>query len=226
MNLVQALPLVFDPNHESPDVIDQRAPTDPTRAQTGGAVPVLVSPGDTLPVLDGSEPLAPIIPGWNVWDVFQAQAPIDPLPGSLDQQLATWVRTVAELPDDQPIAVVSNAAAGQVLVTRSSFPTLAGPPLLGASDSAVVKRTIAFENAGPRLTVAWPHDMNTILDAVYIPAPALPNQPSTPPAGGPVPAPAATSNNADGGDESAVVLLGLGVGLCALLLMRGRGRRW
>lgn len=208
MNLVPSQGLVFDPNHESPDVIDERPPNDPTRQQTGGSVPVIVSPGDAQPVLE-TDPQVPILSGWNIWDVYQSQAPIEPTPGTLDQQLKDWINVAVDAGVDVQPSIVSSRAAGDVIATRSSFPELAGPLHLGVGGSTVFKRTVAFHNPGERGARPWPHDTNTVLDSVYLAAPA----PSSP-----VPAPA---SQASGGG----LMLALGVGLAAILLLRGRKRR-
>lgn len=165
--------LLTDPGHESPDVIDTRANADPTRRQSGGSVPVGITPGAPQPVIEDASDV-PILAGWNVWDVYQSQTPIAPLAGSLDEQLAAWVRGAANLAPSVQIALVANTAAGALLKQRSSIPALSGPLGLGTTGSAVAKRTIAFNNPLGRMARPWPHDMNTILDAVYVPASAPP----------------------------------------------------
>ncbi|MDE1994797.1 MAG: hypothetical protein KGI75_20000 [Rhizobiaceae bacterium] len=120
----------------------------------------------------------PILDGWNVWDVLQATAPIDPTPGTPNDQLATFVRDAVGVPD-LPLALTSSVAAGERVATRAVIPELAGEPLLGVAGSGVLKRTIAFEMPGGKGSIAWPHDDNLLLDAVYDAAPA-PAQASTP----------------------------------------------
>jgi len=211
MNLVPVASLVFDPTHESPDVIDQRPPNDPTRQQTSGAVPIDPTPGTPLPVVDDPDSRLTVFNGWNIWDVYQSQAPIDPTPGTLDQQLKAWVIDAAALEPEAQVALVSNAAAGPIVQSRESVPEVAQSPLtLGTGGSAVFKRTVAFHTTGDRKSLPWPHDMNYMLDAVYLPAPA----PATP-----APKPNAPSSSGGG------LMLALGLGIGALLLMRGRGRR-
>lgn len=229
---VPTLGLVFDPNHESPDVIDERSSTDPTRQQTGGAVPITVTPGAPQPIAGDDEARVPIFAGWNVWDVLQSQAPIDAPSGSLDAQLAAWVRSAASLAPDAQVASVTSAAAGPLVASRTNFPELAGPPLLGVGGSAVMRRTVAFQNPGARTTAPWPHDMNTLLDAAYLPAPApapsaLPSPVVVPPLPLPLPtppvlsAPAPSTAHGTGGG----LMLALGAGLIVVLLMRARGRK-
>ncbi len=112
----------------------------------------------------------PLLDGWNVWDVLQAQAPIDPLPGTPNDQLAAWVRDAVGVPD-LPIALTTSAAAGERVTSRAQIPELAGTPALGVQGSGIVRRTIAFQSPGGA-SIPWPHDDNLLLDAVYDAAPA------------------------------------------------------
>ncbi len=112
----------------------------------------------------------PILDGWNVWDVLQSLVPVDPA-GTLDQQLAAFVREAVGVPD-LPIALTSHAAAGEAITSRAVIPELAGVPSLGVKGSAAGRRTIAFESPGGITSIPWPHDGNLILDTVYEPAPA------------------------------------------------------
>jgi hypothetical protein len=154
----------------------------------------------------------PILEGWNVWDVLQAQAPIDPV-GTLDQQLGAWVREAMGDPD-LPLALTSSAAAGELVTSRASIPELASEPSLGVAGSAVMRRTVAFESSGGR-SIEWPQNDNLILDAVYHAAPA------------PGSAPVASRGAAAARVSQASMLplaLALALGL-GLLLSRKRGTR-
>lgn len=224
MNLVPGLQLVFDPTHESPDLIDERSPTDPTRQQTSGGVPMLPVPGVPLPVVaDDGTPQAPLFHGWNVWDVLQSQAPIDPTPGSLDQQLADFVRDSLHAGPDMQVAKVSNAAAGGLVTSRSSIPELAGALHLGVGGSQVLRRTIAFEYEGDaRTTIPWPRSMNCMLDAVYLPAPATERAPSDPVTTPATDKPALPVRSKPSSSASGVAVAVIGVGAVLVLLSRRR----
>lgn len=163
----------------------------------------------------------PILDGWNVWDVLQAVVPIDPS-GSQNDQLAAFVREAVGVPN-LPIALTSSAAAGELVTSRAQVPELAGEPALGVQGSAIDRRTIAFELPGGRPSIAWPHDDNMILDAVYTAAPA-------PRAGGAVASSASSPGSATGVIRTAQqasllpLLLGAGVLLTVAALARKGAR--
>lgn len=164
----------------------------------------------TTPALPADVPL---FDGWNVWDVLQATAPVDPGPGSLDDQLAAFVREAVGIAD-LPIALTSSAAAGDLITTRAQIPELAGEPILGVGGSGVVKKTIAFELPDSKPSIPWPHDDNLLLDAVYAAAPAAP------PA-----SPVASSGNTERDVQQASIgplLLVIGFGLGFMLSRRKR----
>jgi hypothetical protein len=160
-------------------------------------------------------PSVPILAGWNIWDVWQSQAPIDPTPGTLDEQLRDWIADAVGAPasDLQP-SVVSSRAAGEAIASRSAFQELAGPVALGVGGSALVKRTIAFHYPDERTTRPWPSNTNLLLDAAFLPATSAPTGASAP----------SSSGAADAG-SSGGLMLALGLGLGAVLLLRGRRRR-
>lgn len=157
----------------------------------------------------------PLLEGWNVWDVLQSQAPIDPLPGSANDQLAAWVRAAVGIPD-LPIALVSSSAAGDAIAVRDSIPELAGTPALGVAGSALDRRTIAFELHNAQPSIPWPHDDNLILDAAYEAAPApSPSRVDTPPE-----TPVASSGNTARplqAQEASLLPLGLALGTIATI---------
>ena len=137
---------------------------------------------------------AQIFKGWNVWDVWQSQDPIQGIGGSilnaglsLDRQLKIWIEdnikdnapgvAVADpanpmaLKGDQ-IQIVPAAGGLAVLQTRADVPGLAGALQLGEMGSQGLKRTVRFFNRGIEAAIAWPHDENYLLDTVYQPDPA------------------------------------------------------
>ncbi len=140
---------------------------------------------------------APVFPGWNVWDVWQAQDPILGIGGaimnaglSLERQLRIWVED--QVKDNAPdanladpanpaalkgaqVLVVPNAGALKPLNTRAEIPELAGALQVGEKGSAAKKFTVRFFNRGTAETVMpWPHDENYVLDAVFQPDAANP----------------------------------------------------
>ena len=161
----------------------------------------------------------PILDGWNVWDVLQAQAPVEPTAGTLNDQLAAFVREAVGVPG-LPIALTSSAAAGEVVASRSVIPELAGPPSLGVGGSAVARRTIAFESQGGRPSIPWPHDDNLMLDTVYTAAPA----PRA--AGGAVARAPAVVTHAPAVTQASLLPLAIGAGLVLVVaaLARKGGR--
>ena len=230
--------LVTDPNHESPDLIDQRAGNDPTRQQSAGDVPVIVSPGEPLPVADTRPAgFAPVFAGWNVWDVWQSQDPIQGIGGailnaglSLDRQLRIWVEdsvqdgapgvavadpaNPAALKGDQ-VQIIPNSGGLAAAATRSEVPELAGALQLGHQDSAALKRTVRFFNRGDRSVLPWPHDANYVLDAVYVPSSQSPITNAGPPSslGGA----ASNAANAIGHGLETLAWVGAGIGILLVL---------
>lgn len=175
--------------------------------------------------------IVPILDGWNIWNVWQTQTPIEPTPGTLNDQLAAWVRDVTGLGPDLQVALVSAAAAGPVVASRASDPEFAGPVELGVATSPVTLRRIAFQSPiGGELP--WPHDLNFLLDAAFQAAPA-PGQPvpapsttvPSQPTGGAIPPPApsgpSTAVPAPVTRAPSVLMLLLGLGLGGILLARG-----
>jgi hypothetical protein len=133
--------------------------------------------------------LAPVFPGWNVWAVWQKNDldfEISMLGVSADRRLRIWVENAVD--DNAPGAAVGDPlspnvtkfkgemvqivpSAGELLpVARkesvpNSVPALDGPPSLFF---------VRFYNRGQLTSLAWPHDGNHLLDAVYLPSPISP----------------------------------------------------
>lgn len=158
----------------------------------------------------------PILDGWNVWDVLQATAPVDASPGTLDQQLAAFVRAAVGIAD-LPIALTSSAAAGELVTSRASVPELAGEPTLGVGGSGIVIKTIAFEAPGGAPSIPWPQDGNMMLDRVYhaAPAPATSSDPET----------IEHAAVAAGASAAMPLALAIGAGVVLVAVARRRGRR-
>lgn len=147
---------------------------------------------------------AQIYPGYNVWQVWQSQDPIQGLGGtilnaglSLERQLRIWVEDwirnhapAAEVADDKnildvkggQIEILPNPAGLKLLQTRGDVPGLAGALQLGEKDSKALLFTVRFYNRGKETTAtAWPHDENYVLDAVYEQDPNNPLTSGAPP---------------------------------------------
>jgi hypothetical protein len=135
---------------------------------------------------------AQLFKGWNVWDVWQSQDPVEGLGGailnagvSLERQLRIWVEdwlrehapaaAVADTANPfalkgSQVEIVSNPAGLELLQTRADVPGLAGALQLGKEGSQGKKITVRFFNRGDETATDWPHDENYLLDAVYQPS--------------------------------------------------------
>ncbi len=156
-----------------------------------------MNPRDALRLIRSSvgapEPgFAQLFKGWNVWDVWQSQDPIQGIGGtilnagvSLDRQLRIWVEDwirehapaagVADTANPfalkgSQIEIIPNPAGLEQLQTRGDMPGLAGALQLGKEGSQGIKKTVRFYNRGDETAAAWPHDENYLLDAVYQPS--------------------------------------------------------
>jgi len=139
---------------------------------------------------------AELFKGWNVWDVWQSDDPIEGIGDavlnagmSLERQLRVWVENwikenapgaaVADpanpfaLRGDQ-IQIIPNAGGLVPAQSRSEMPELAGALQLGKQGSKGIKRTVRFFNRGDAGAIAWPQDQNYLLDTVYQPSDASP----------------------------------------------------
>jgi hypothetical protein len=139
---------------------------------------------------------AQLFHGWNVWELGQSSEPIQGLGGavmnagvSLERQAKIWVEDFikdnapaaavadplnpAALRGDQ-IQILPNAAGLEPLQTRADVPGVAGALQLGKEGSAGIKRTVRFFNRGEETAIAWPHDQNYVLDAVFQPSSSNP----------------------------------------------------
>jgi len=143
--------------------------------------------------LVGAPPVgfAQLFPGWNVWEVWQSQEPIQGIGGavmnaglSLDRQLRIWVEDFikdnapsaavadpvnpAALRGDQ-IQIIPSSGGLELVQRRGDVPGISGALQLGKEGSAAVKRAVRFYNRGAETAIAWPRDENYLLDAVYQP---------------------------------------------------------
>ncbi len=182
---------------------------------------------------------AQVFPGWNVWDVWQSQDPIEGLGGvilnagvPLDRQLRIWVEDwLREHAPDAAVAdtanpfalkgsqveIIPNAGGLELLQTRADVAGLAGAMQLGKEGSQGIKRTVRFFNRGAETAAAWPHDENYLLESVFQPSTASPLTNGAAPTslGG------AASGAADAvGKTLKIVAIVAGVGLGALLLVQ------
>ncbi len=182
---------------------------------------------------------AQIVPGWNVWDVWQSQDPIEGIGDavlnaglSLERQLRIWVEdwirdhapaaAVADTANPfalkgSQIEIIPNPGGLEVMQTRADVPGLAGAMQLGKQGSQGIKRTVRFFNRGPDAAAAWPHDDNYLLESVFQPTStnALTNGA----------APGSLAGAASGaantlGSTLKVVAIVAGVGIGALLLVQ------
>jgi hypothetical protein len=183
---------------------------------------------------------AQVFPGWNVWDVWQSQDPIEGIGDavmnagiSLERQLRIWVEdwlrehapAVAVADTVNPFAlkgsqieIIPNSGGLELLQTRGDVAGLAGAMQLGKQGSQGLKKTVRFYNRGTETTaVAWPHDENYLLESVFQPATGNPLTSGAAPTslGG------AASGAADTiGSTLKVVAIVAGVGIGALLLVQ------
>ncbi len=136
---------------------------------------------------------APVFAGWNVWDVYQADSPDEGVLGTIwhagideDSLLRLWVENQIENnapganvsdplnPDPEhfrgdEIKIIPNAGTLTRAAVRDSVPALAGAQQLGTGSSTARLRTVRFYNRGAQTTMAWPHDQNFLVDAVFQP---------------------------------------------------------
>lgn len=139
---------------------------------------------------------AQLFPGWNVWELWQSQDPIEGIGDavlnaglSLERQLRIWVEdwikehapAAAVADPANPFAlkgaqveIIPNPGGLELLQTRADVPGLAGAMQLGKQGSQGLKFTVRFFNRGAETAVAWPHDDNYLLEAVYQPSSSNP----------------------------------------------------
>jgi|SRR6187551_979604 len=182
---------------------------------------------------------AQIFPGWNVWEVWQSQDPIEGIGDavlnagiSLERQLRIWVEdwlrehspTAAVADTANPFAlkgsqieIIPNPGGLELLQTRADVPGLAGAMQLGKEGSQGIKRTVRFYNRGAETAAAWPHDENYLLESVFQPSAtnAITSGDAPSSLGG------AASGAADTiGKTLKIVAIVAGVGIGALLLVQ------
>lgn len=182
---------------------------------------------------------AQVFKGWNVWDVWQSQDPVEGLGGailnagvSLERQLRIWIEDwikdhapAAAVADTganpfalkgSQIEIISNPGGLELLQTRADVPGLAGALQLGKEGSQGKKITVRFFNRGDETAADWPHDENYLLEAVYQPSSTNPLTNGA--------APSSMSGAASGAADAAssvikVVAIGAGVVLGVVLLV-------
>lgn len=174
-----------------------------------------------------------VYPGWNVWDVWQADDPtfnIMDVGLSLERQLRIWVEN--EIKDNAPGSAVADPAnpaalrgdqiqpipkvAGlTVAQARGDIPTLAGALTIGSSGSGATLRTVRFWNRGAASVMPWPHDENYVVDAAYTPSTSNPvtNAPQPSSLGK-----SASELAADASSALTVLVVGAGVVLGVVLI--------
>lgn len=184
------------------------------------------------------EGFAQVFKGWNVWDVWQSQDPIEGLGGailnaglSLERQLRIWIEdwlrehapaaAVADTANPfalkgSQVEIISNPGGLELLQTRADVPGLAGALQLGKEGSQGKKITVRFFNRGEETATDWPHDENYLLDAVYRPSDTNPLTSGA--------APTSLGGAASGAADAAssvikVVAIGAGVVLGVVLLV-------
>lgn len=185
---------------------------------------------------------APVFPGWNVWDLWQADEPDQSVLGTIwhagesqERLLRVWVED--QLRDNAPGVAVADPLnpAGlsgdpvqpipkvtglELAATRADVPELAGALQIGTSSSAAQLRTVRFYNRGAAAVLPWPHDVNFVLDAVYVPSTSNPVTNAAPPTtlGG------AASAAGDSIAHALTLVAWVGGGIAALLLLSKLGK--
>lgn len=179
----------------------------------------------------------PVFPGWNVWAIWQ-KTDLDfeatMFGVTHDQRLKIWVEN--EVQDNAPGAAVSDPFSPNPAKFRGDMvqliPDDAGLTAVAHKedvpgttalvlDGDAEKRFVRFYNRGPLTVMAWPHDSNYLLDAVYLPSVTNPVTAA--------PAPSSTAATATDVAAAAakvgsgvVVALGLGLGIVVVLALAGR----
>lgn len=145
-----------------------------------------------------------VFPGWNVWDIYQADDPDKGLLDTLmlaglsrDRQLQVWVEN--NIKDNAPGTAVADPANPTALrgdqiqiipkVTGLKIDAgrenagLGGEFHIGDKDATGTAelRTIRFFNRGAQAVMPWPHDGNYVVDAAYIPSTSNPVTNAAPP---------------------------------------------
>lgn len=180
-----------------------------------------------------------VFPGWNVWEVWQSQDPVESIGDAvlnvgvpLERQLRIWVEdwlrehapnaAVADTANPfalkgSQVEIIPNAGGLELLQTRADVPSLAGALQLGKEGSQGIKRTVRFFNRGAATATAWPHDENYLVESVFQPSSSNPLTSGAAPTslGG------AASSAADTiGGTLKIVAIVAGVGIGALLLVQ------
>ncbi len=194
-----------------------------------------VGDAGTSPAPEG---FAQLFPGWNVWQVWQSDDPIEGVIDgiltaglSLERQLRIWVENwikehapgAAVADPANPFAlrgaqieIIPGPGGLEKLQSRADVPGLAGAMQLGEQGSTGKLWTVRFFNRGSAGAVAWPNDQNYLLEAVYQPTSSSPITNSAPPSslGG-----AASDALDKAGDAAKVIAIGAGVVLGVVLIV-------
>lgn len=190
-------------------------------------------------LVDAPQGFAQLLPGWNVWELWQAndpiESPIDVVMNaglSADRLLRIWVENwikdnapgaavadpmnPAALRGEQ-VQIIPSAGTLEVMQTRGDVPGLAGALQIGEEGSKVTKRFVRFWNRGEAAAVPWAHDQNYLLESVYQPSATNPitSGPAPSSLGG-----AATDIANKGAEVLKVVGIVAGVGLGLVLLAK------
>jgi hypothetical protein len=138
-----------------------------------------------------------VFPGWNVWDLYQANEPDVGLLETMllaglsrDRQLQIWVEN--NIKDNAPGAAVAdplNPAAlrgdqiqiipkvtGLKIDAGRENAGLGGSQHIGDKDAKgdAELRTVRFFNRGVQAVMPWPHDTNYLVDVAYTPSTSNP----------------------------------------------------
>jgi hypothetical protein len=180
---------------------------------------------------------APVFPGWNVWDVWQASDPSFDLMNlglALERQAQIWIED--KLKDEAPgvavadpanplalrgdqIQIIPAATGLERAVLRAEVPGLEGAQQVGATGTPAIRRTVRFYNRGASAVLPWPHDGDYLLETVYQPSA------TNPITSGAAPSSLAGAASAVGdvaADTAKIVGLVLGLAVLGLVLSRSK----
>jgi hypothetical protein len=178
-----------------------------------------------------------LFPGWNVWSIYQAEDPVEGIGDaifnagmSLDRRLKVWIES--QITEHAPAAAVQDPAnpaalkgdqveiipnAGGLTVAQGRAEAgFGGAQQVGEKDSKALERFVRFYNRGAETVLAWPHDENYLLNAVYQPDRANALTSGAPPfsLGG-----AASGALDKAGDTLKLVAVGAGVAIAAAVVI-------
>jgi hypothetical protein len=176
---------------------------------------------------------APILVGWNVWDVWQKNSLDFEIGGvglTADRRLRIFVEKTADSAPGSAISdplnpgrlvgdlvdVLPNAAGLEQDARKEDVP---GAALL--LDGPATLHTVRFFNRGRAGVVSWPHTSNYLLDKTYLPSAENPvtNAPAPPTLGGTAADAAGTLSEVVKGAVALGVVIG---GLVLLAKLKGK----